>query len=127
MSKQRIKLKVFQQLCQHDCDFMSCWVPLPTMVIASILKISVYQCRKQMKRLVEDGLAERCSCILNSEESLLPYNGFMITAKGRKTDIYRYCALKSARICAECFDAKIESFLPEGFDMRWLGERREGE
>lgn len=129
MTQQQIKLKVFRELCRHDCDFMSSWVPLPTTVIARILNVSVYQCRKQMKRLVEEGLAVSKSAILDREESLLPYNGFGITNKGRSTDIYRYTALKSARICAKCFGGTVESWLITDFDVRWLGngERREGE
>lgn len=123
MTPHQIKLKVFRELCRHDNDLMSCWVPLPTTVIAHILGISVYQCRKQMKNLVADGLAVRSSCApLYTEESCLPYHGFLITDKGRDTDIYRYCALKSARICAECFDGKLESFLPKTFNYAWIGK-----
>lgn len=118
----QIKLKVFKQLCWHDCDFMSCWVPLPATVIAHTLNISAYQCRKQMRQLVAEGLAVRTSCTLDGDDYILPYNGFLITEKGRDTDIYRYCALKNARICAECFDAKLESFLPEKFNYKWIGK-----
>lgn len=124
-----VKLKVFRSLCQHDCDFMSSWIPLPTTVIARMLNVSLYQCRKQMKELVEEGLAISCSAILDREESLLPYHGFKITDKGRRTDIYRYTALKSARICAECFGGTVESWLITDFDVRWLGkgERKDNE
>ena len=122
MTQQQIKLKVFRSLCQHDCDFMSCWIPLPTTVIARLLNVSLYQCRKQMKRLVEEGLAKSCSCIVDKEESLLPYHGFTITDKGRKSDIYKYCSLKHARICAECFGGSVKSWLPLDFDVRWLGK-----
>lgn len=121
---QQIRLKVFRELCRHDCDFMSCWVPLPTTVIAQCQGISLYKCRKAMKQLVEDGLAVRTSCVLDREDSLLPYNGFHITEKGKKTQIYMYCALRSARIAAACFDASVESFLPETFDRRWLGKAK---
>lgn len=126
MTQQQMKLKVFKSLCDHDCDFMSCWIPLPTTVIARILNISLYQCRKQMKKLVEEGLVRSCSAILDAEESTLPYHGFKITDKGRSTGIYKYTALKSARICAECFGGTVESWLITDFDKRWLGkgERR---
>ena len=128
MTQQQIKLKVFRELCRHDCDFMSSWIPLPTTVIARILNVSVYQCRKQMKRLVEEGLAVSKSSILDREESLLPCNGFGITDKGRSTDIYRYTALKNARICAKCFGGTVESWLISDFDVRWLGKgERKGE
>lgn len=127
--KRLIKLKVFRSLCRHDCDFMSSWIPLPTTVIARTLNVSLYQCRKQMKELVGEGLAISCSAIIDKEESLLPYHGFKMTEKGRSTDIYRYIALKEARICAECFGGTVESWLITDFDMRWLGkgERRDGE
>ena len=126
MTQKQIRLKVFRSLCWHDCDFMCSWIPLPTTVIAQMLKISLYQCRKQMKILAQDGLVESCSCILDREESLLPYNGFRITEKGRKTDIYKYCQLQEARICAKCFGGCVEIWLPTDFDVRWLGkgERR---
>jgi DNA-binding Lrp family transcriptional regulator len=121
MTQQQIKLKVFKALCQHNCDFMCSWIPLPTTVIANLLNVSLYQCRKQMKQLVKDGLAESCSCVLDREESLLPYHGFKITAKGRKTDIAKYCELKHARICAECFGGDVKEWLASDFDKRWLG------
>ena len=129
MTQQQIKLKVFRELCRHDCDFMSCWIPLPTTVIARILNISVYQCRKQMKKLVEEGLARSCAAILDAEESTLPYHGFTLTDKGRSTGIYKYTELKSSRICAECFGGTVESWLITDFDVRWLGkgERRTDE
>ena len=120
MTQKQIRLKVFRLLCWHDCDFMSSWIPLPTTVIAKMLGISLYQCRKQMRILVQEGLAERCSCVLDREDSCLPYNGFMITEKGRKTDISKYCELQNARICAKCFGTKVESWLPRDFDKRWL-------
>ena len=126
LTQRQIKLKVFDSLCSHDCDFMSSWIPLPTTVIARILNVSVYQCRKQMKKLVEEGLAASCAAVIDREESCLPYHGFTITDKGRRTDIYRYNALKNARICAKCFGGTVESWLISDFDVRWLGkaERR---
>lgn len=123
MTPHQIKLKVFRELCRHDNDLMSCWVPLPTTAIAAYLHISLYQCRKQMRQLVAEGLAVRSSCApLYSEDCSLPYHGFLITEKGRDTDIYRYCALKNARICAECFGYPMEQFLPEKFNYKWIGK-----
>ena len=113
------QLKVFRSLCSHSCDFMSCWIPLPTTVIAKSLGISLYQCRKAMRQLVAEGLAVSDSCVIDCENPL-PYNGYTITEKGRQTGIYMYISLRSARICAECFDASINCFLPEDFDYRWL-------
>ena len=119
----QVKLLVFREICRHDNDLMSSWVPLPATVIAKCLNISLYQCRKQMQRLVRDGLAVRSSCApLYVEDCTLPYHGFLITEKGRDTDIYRYCALKSARICAECFGGSMEQFLPETFNYAWIGK-----
>ena len=122
MTTKQVKLKVFRELCRHDNDLMSCWVPLPTTVIADCLHISLYQCRKYMRQLVTEGLAVRSSCPSDSEDSSLPYHGFLITEKGRDTDIYRYCSLKSARICAECFGGPMEQFLPTTFNYAWIGK-----
>lgn len=119
-SEKQIKQKVFRELCRHDCDFMSCWVPLPTTVIAHCLELSLYKVRKAMKQLVVEGLAVKAACVLDREDSLLPYNGFHITAMGKSTGIYMYVALRNARIAAACFDASVESFLPAGFNLRWL-------
>ena len=125
-SSRKLRLKVFRTLCWHDNDIMSGWVPLPTTIIAQQLGVSVYQVRKHMKALVEDGLATKTSCVLNSEDSCLPYHGFTITDKGRKRGIYHYTSLRSARIAAAGFGGSVESFLPTGFDVRWLhkDERR---
>ena len=123
-----IRLKVFRSLCWHDNDLMSCWVPLPATLIAQQLGISVYQCRKHMRALVEEGLAARThiNSVVFSEDSSIPYHGFTLTDKGRKTGIYYYTSLRSARIAAHCFGGSVESFLPAGFDTRWLrkDERR---
>lgn len=123
MTPHQIKILVFRALCWHDNDLMSCYMPLPTTVIAKTLNISLYQCRKAMQRLVMEGLSVRSSCApLHIEDSSLPYHGFQITQKGRDTDIYRYCSLKSARICAECFGGPMEQFLPETFKYSWIGK-----
>ena len=121
MSPKQIRLKIFRSLCWHDCDFMCSHIPLPTTVISRMLGISLYQCRKQMRILVEYGLAESCSCVVDREECPLPYHGFRITEKGRKSDIAKYCSLQHARICARCFGGSAENWLSSDFDDRWLG------
>lgn len=118
--QRKIRIKIFGSLCWHDCDFMSCWIPLPTTVISQMLGISLYQCRKQMKKLVQEGLAESCSAILDKEESLLPYRGFRLTPKGKKHDIHKYCELKHARICSECFGGTIDSWIIDKNIRKWI-------
>ena len=107
----KIRIKVFNALCSHCTDIMDGWVPYPCTVIAYQLGISLYKCRKAMRELVKEGLATQTSCILDREESMLPYHGFTVTDKGRKTGIYRYNLKKEARICAECFDYPESEFL----------------
>lgn len=122
LGDRKIKIKVFAALCSHAVNIMDCWVPYPCTVIAWRLKISVYQVRKAMKVLVSEGLAQRCSCVINPEECALPYNGFTITDAARKTAIYRYEARKEARICAECF-----GFPEDDFFRSLCGERKDGD
>lgn len=120
MQDKQIRLKVFQQLCHCDLEIMYGWVPTPTTVIARILGISLYRCRKAMNQLVQEGLAVSAATVVDYEESPLPYRGYHVTEKGKKTGIYLYCALKEARKYAKCFDANVASFLPKDFDERWL-------
>lgn len=122
LTSRQIRLKVFALLCKSDLEIMCGWIPCSCPYIARTLNISLYQCRKHMKALVEEGLAVRGSVIIDREESLLPYNGFHVSEKGKDTDIYMYCALKEARILAECFNGRVEYFLPKNFDMRWYPE-----
>lgn len=110
LGDRKIKIKVFAALCSHAVNIMDGWVPYPCTVIAQRLNTSVYQVRKAMKTLVSEGLAQRSSCVLDWEECALPYHGFTITDKGKKTAIFRYEARKEARICAECFGCQEDDF-----------------
>lgn len=106
----KIKIKVFDSLCRHCCSLLDGWTPYPCTVIAKHLGISVYKCRKAMRELVDEGLAERISCVFDPEESMLPYNGFTLTKKGMKTGIYRYNAKKEAEICVRFFGGTIDNY-----------------
>lgn len=108
--ERKIKIKVFAALCDHAMNIMDGWVPYPCTVIARRLNVSVYQARKAMKALVNEGLAQRTSCVLDREECALPYHGFTITAKAKKTAIFRYLAKREAKVCAECFGFPEEQF-----------------
>ena len=107
----KIRIKVFDALCGHCTNIMDGWVPYPCTVITHQLGISLYKTRKAMRELVKEGFAAQKSCILDREESMLPYHGFTVTDKGRKTGIYRYNLKKEARICAECFGYPESEFL----------------
>lgn len=120
--ERKIKIKVFAALCWHALNIMDGWVPYPCTVIARRLNLPIYRVRKAMKSLVSEGLAQRSSCVLDREESALPYHGFTITDAARKTAIYRYQARKEARICAECF-----GFAEDDFFWSLCGEQKDGE
>lgn len=124
MADNKIKIKVFNKLCRHCCCLMYGWVPLPCTAISRQLGISLYKCRQAMKTLVAEGLAVRTSCILDPEESMLPYHGFAVTEKGKKTGIYKYNAQKEARICASVFGESEEGFLWAlcGTKKLWKGD-----
>lgn len=94
---------VLYELCRHSCNLMDSWMPYPCNAIAENLSISKYAARKCIKELREMGLVEKDSMILDREYCSMPYNGFCITAKAKKSDTFKRAAKDEAKICAEIF------------------------
>ena len=106
-----LESKVLADLCGHCVGIMDGWVPYPARLIAKHLNITLYATRKALKRLKELGLVESISMVLDSEECSLPYHGFTVTKKAKKTLEYKNEAWKEAAICAECFGGEIKDWL----------------
>lgn len=104
---QKVKIKVFAALCGSRCDFMYGWVPCPCTYISRRLKISLYKCRKAMKKLVEEGLAIRES-VPSCNDTYFPVNGFAVTEKGLQSGIYKYKLKQEERHLKEAYGWDIE-------------------
>lgn len=107
----KVKIKVFSVLCGSCTDFMYGWVPCPCTYISWKLKISLYKCRKAMKKLVEEGIAIResvPSCSVYGNDTYFPVNGFLVTEKGRQTGIYKYKLKQEERYLREAYGWDID-------------------
>lgn len=107
----KVKIRVFATLCFMCADFMYGWVPHSCPKISWYLKISLYKCRKAMKSLVADGLAERTaeiSTVIYGNDVMIPINGFTITKKAKETEIYKYMIKREERIIKEVYGWDIE-------------------
>lgn len=86
-------------LCTHSTNIMDGWHPFPAWAVAQCAGVSLYKARKELRKLKEEGLAYTFSAVLDSEEPL-PYNGWGITEKARKTEEYILAVKKrSGNMC----------------------------
>ena len=91
-------------LCRHCVGIMDGWFPLPAWVIAKKCGVSVSTARRRLRKLKKDGYVETIAYYFGEqEESRLPYNGWTITEKAKKTEEYQTAWEKEREICREIF------------------------
>lgn len=71
----------------------TCGYPCPAHFIAEIRNTSMYQVRKNLKQLKEEGYVKIISISVGDDFNL-PYRGFHITDKTRETEIYKQASKK---------------------------------
>ena len=102
------KAKIFSILCRHCCSIMDGWVPYPSTIIHEhIPSITLYDVRKHLKLLKQEGLIDSVLWVDQGDERPILIRGWTVTEKGRKTNEYHLAHELERSICKECFDYDI--------------------
>lgn len=95
---------VLYHLCRHCVCIMDSWIPFPSTVLSKVCEMSLYQTRKELKKLKEQGLvvADRY-CEIGEDRNYL-INGYTITEKAKSTEEYKKAYNEERQICKEIFN-----------------------
>ena len=95
---------VLYAICCVYIGDMCNWIPIPSTIIADELKISVYQVRKELKKLKEMGLVVSIMyCDINQFGNFI-LRGYTITEKAKDTKEYKTAYEESEKVMKECFE-----------------------
>ena len=99
---------VLYRLCRHDVSIdMYSWVPYPSTSLSKSCGLSLYQTRKELKKLKEQGLVESCIDSISDDEGTCVLRGYHITEKAKETEEYKKAWQEEREICKECFGIDI--------------------
>ena len=95
---------VLYAICRVYMNIMTNRIPIPSTTIADELKISVYQVRKELKKLKEAGLVVSIMyCDINQFGNFI-LRGYTITEKAKDTKEYKTAYEESEKVMKECFE-----------------------
>ena len=97
------KNNVLYVLCRHCLNIMDGWYPYPSTAIAEQLGISLYQARKELKRLKELGLVVSTMNCIREEEGTYIMRGYTITEKAKSTTEYKHAYEIEEKVRKEAF------------------------
>lgn len=98
---------VLFHLCRHYVSIMYGWVPMPSTVLCQTVGKSLYQTRKELKRLKEQGLVESVRHCNVTEDGNYLLSGWKITDKAKETPEYKKAYEEEREICLKAFDIDI--------------------
>lgn len=98
---------ILLHLCRHCVGIMSGWIPLPATVLCQSVEKSVYQTRKELRRLKEQGLVALDRYCHSTEDGNYLMVGWTITDEGKKTPEYKKAYEEEREICKEVFGIEI--------------------
>ena len=101
-------------LCRHCVGIMDGWRPFPSTALSETCGLSLYNTRKELKKLKERGLVIADRYCEQTEEGNYILNGYTITRKAEETEEYKKAFAEERQIVKECF----------GFDMTEPAEWR---
>jgi Mn-dependent DtxR family transcriptional regulator len=96
---------VYKLLAHTSLDFMN---PIQGAInlinISHLLTTSRYQVKKHIDNLKSKSFVElKCYNIHSEDEVIPPYWGYILTNKGKDTDLYREMEESTNRLLEECF------------------------
>lgn len=98
---------VLYKLSKQNVRIIDGWYPYPSTGLCDVCNLSLYQTRKQLKKLKEMGLVESCiECVVDEERNFI-IRGYRVTEKGKKTDEYKKALSEERQICKEIFGIDI--------------------
>ena len=98
---------VLYRLCRHNVSIMDGWRPFPSTCLSVVCKLSLYQTRKELKKLKEQGLVESCIDSISDDVGTSVLRGYHITEKAKETEEYKKAWQEEREICKECFGIDI--------------------
>lgn len=108
-----IKDQIFRIYCATSADIMNAGHDVvPSTFVAERVGCSRYMARKLIHELVADGLLENAREGGYDDWNCKIYciNGFRITEKARKTDVYKKEKWELCKLMAECFGGTASSY-----------------
>lgn len=101
------KNSLFYIICRHCVSIMDGWIPVPSTCLSHLTGMSLYQTRKKLKELKEQGLVDSDLYVEMGEERPILVRGYIVTEKGKQTEEYKHAHEAERRICKEVFDFDI--------------------
>lgn len=106
--------EVLYALCRHCVSIVQGWVPMPSTCLSQILGKSLYQTRKELKRLKEQGLVVSVRYCEVGEDRNYLMCGYSITDKAKSTREYKTAWEDERKICKEAFGFDIGEACTKG-------------
>ena len=107
---------VLYHLCRHCVSIVQGWIPLPSTVLSQDINKSLYQTRKELKKLKEQGLILSVRYCEVGEDRNYLMAGYQITDKAKETPEYKKAWEEERQICKEAFGIDIG-----GSEKKWQG------
>lgn len=106
--------QVLYKLCCHCVGIMDGWRPFPSTILSNVCKMSLYETRKELKKLKARGLV--VSAKMRTEESNLIMNGYTITPAAMETEEYKKAFEEERRLVKEIYGFDIKISEPADWD-----------
>lgn len=102
--------EVLYHICSHCVSIMQGWIPIPSTCLSQIMGKSLYQTRKELKLLKEQGLIESVRYCEVGEDRNYLMSGYQITDKAKKTPEYKKAWEEERQICKKAFGIDIGEY-----------------
>ena len=99
--------EVLYALCRHCVCIMQGWIPMPSTLLSQILGKTLYQTRKELKRLKQQGLIESVRHCQVGEDRNYLMCGYQITDKAKSTPEYEKAWNEERQLCKEALGIDI--------------------
>lgn len=100
--------EILYHLCRHCVSIMGGWYPFPSTCLSEVCGKSLYQTRKELKKLKEQGyIVPDRYCEIGEDRNYL-VSGYTIADKAKETEEYKRAFEEEEKICRECFGIDIK-------------------
>ena len=99
--------EILYRLCRHYVSIMDGWIPFPSTCLAQVCEMTLYNTRKELKKLKEQGYVVSDRYCEMTEEGNCLINGYTITEKAKETEEYKKAYDEERELCKQCFEIDI--------------------
>ena len=86
---------------------MDGWIPYPSTILCKVCNLSLYNTRKELKALKEQGYVIADRYTESTEDGQILINGYTITEKAKETEEYKKAFKEEKQAVKECFNFDI--------------------